>query len=69
VVVDDVEAREAGEFDLECNWRSLGRAALGEGGLFTVDQTGEGFAIHDAGGSGAVIQEQWDGQAGNYYAS
>ena len=69
VVVDDVEAREAGEFDLECNWRSLGRAALGEGGLFTVDQTGEGFAIQDAGGSGAVIQEQWDGQSANYYAS
>ncbi|MFO7945569.1 MAG: hypothetical protein R6V19_01965, partial [Armatimonadota bacterium] len=69
VVVDEVEAREEGEFDLECTWRSVGRTELSEDGLFSVDQDGESFFIEDSSGSRCVIQEQWDGQGSNYYAS
>ncbi|MEN6404792.1 MAG: hypothetical protein ABFD94_22800 [Armatimonadia bacterium] len=69
VVLDEVQAREAGDYDLECLWRSLGRASLTPAGRFTVDQAGQGFSIENTDGASCVLREQWEGQGSNYYAS
>ncbi len=69
VVFDELQAREAGDYDLECLWRTLGRVSLTPAGRFTVDQAGQGFSIEGTDGAAGVVREQWEGQAGNYYAS
>jgi len=69
VVFDELQAREAGDYDLECLWRSLGRVSLTPGGRFTVDQAGQGFSIENTDGADCVAREQWEGQGSNYYAS
>ncbi len=69
VVFDELQARETGDYDLECLWRSLGRASLAPAGRFTVDQAGQGFTIENTDGAECVVREQWEGQGSNYYAT
>ncbi|MCE5236880.1 VCBS repeat-containing protein [bacterium] len=68
VVFDELQAREAGDYDLECLWRSLGRVSLSSA-RFTVDQAGQDFSIEGTDGAACVVREQWEGQGSNYYAS
>lgn len=54
IVMDDVQANEAGDYDLRCVWRSVGDAALSEADrVFAVDQNGPRFEIHAAPGYAA----------------
>lgn len=69
VVFDQLLAREAGDYDLECLWRSLGNVRLTPKGRFAVDQAGQGFSIESTDGASCVVREQWEGQGSNYYAS
>lgn len=49
LVVDEIEAREPGDYDLHCMWHTVGRTALGPQGL-EIEQQGPRFWIKPAAG-------------------
>jgi hypothetical protein len=68
LVVDEVAAREPGDYSFELLWRTLGDVSLSPG-RFTVDQMGEAMTIIAPGSMTASVREQLDYHGINYYAS
>lgn len=65
VVIDEVEAAEAGTFALECNWRSLGTPTLHGDRLETLQRDpGSGredrFVLEGAGGDRVTMERDWE---------
>lgn len=68
LVVDQVSAREPGDYCFELLWRTLGDVTL-NAGRFTVDQMGEAMTITPPANMVSSIREQLDYHGVNYYAS
>ncbi len=65
VVIDEVEATEAGTFALECNWRSLGTPTLHGDRLETVQRDPDSgredrFVLEGAGGDRVTMERDWE---------
>ena len=56
-VLDEIEAEEAGDYLLRCNWRTLGDVSL-DGPRFTTDQKGEQFHIVNQDGAELKLTEE-----------
>ncbi len=71
VVLDELTAREPGNFRATCVWRTLGDATITANRL-DVEQQGEFFHITNADGARLSLRESWDrGHGGDrgYYAN
>ena len=65
LVLDEVEATQAGAFALQCHWRTLGTPALKDGTLEAVQrdpETGreDRFVLQSAGGGRMSLERDWE---------
>ena len=65
VVVDEVEATQAGAFALQCSWRTLGTPTLEANRLETVQRDPEDgredrFVLEGVGGDRILLERDWE---------
>ncbi len=64
VVIDEVEATQAGAFSIQCNWRTLGTPELEEGRLEAVQRDPDSgredcFVLEGVGGDRISLERDW----------